>query len=154
MPISDICGLPVHNIAEQDCTLFLWTTNAFLPEALGVLKHWKFHYKMLFTWCKNNGMGGHPRNATEHIAIATRGQPQSDRHASMILNWLECPKHGHSEKPEMFRTIIERISPAPRMELFARRKVAGWDTWGNELENDVDIFDVEDACEQESFPIG
>ena len=54
----------------------------------------------------------------------------------------------------MFRTIIERISPAPRIELFARRNVAGWDTWGNELENDVDIFDVEDACEQESFPIG
>ena len=137
MHISEICALPVHELADLNCTLFMWTTNGFLPESLGVLRHWKFHYKMLFTWCKNNGMGGAPRNATEHIIIATRGEPESDRHAPAILNWLEAAKEGHSVKPEVFRQTIERISPDPRIELFARRRVPGWDAWGNEAEGSI-----------------
>jgi site-specific DNA-methyltransferase (adenine-specific) len=120
----------------------MWTTNAYLPESLGVLRHWRFQYKMLFTWCKNNGMGGHPRNATEHMIIATRGEPASDRHASATLNWIEHPRIGHSVKPEVFRQTIERISPAPRIELFARQRVSGWDAWGNEVESDIDLLKV------------
>jgi len=142
MPISEICALPVHEIADVNCTLFMWTTNAYLPESLGVLRHWRFHYKMLFTWCKNNGMGGHPRNATEHIIIATRGEPASDRHASATLNWIEHPRIGHSVKPEAFREMIERISPGPRIELFARKRAPGWDAWGNEVESDIDLLNV------------
>jgi N6-adenosine-specific RNA methylase IME4 len=137
MPIAEICEMPVHDLAAANCTLFMWTTNSFLPEALGVLRHWRFHYKMLFTWCKNNGMGGHPRNATEHMMIATRGEPVGDRHASATLNWLAHPRLSHSEKPEAFRDIIERISPAPRVELFARRRMPGWDAWGNQIESDA-----------------
>ena len=140
MPISEICALPVHEIADTNCTLFMWTTNAYLPESLGVLRHWRFQYKMLFTWCKNNGMGGHPRNATEHMIIATRGEPASDRHASATLNWIEHPRIGHSVKPEVFRETIERISPGPRIELFARKRVDGWDAWGNEVESDIDLL--------------
>jgi site-specific DNA-methyltransferase (adenine-specific) len=138
MPISEICALPVHELADTNCTLFMWTTNAFLPESLGVLRHWRFHYKMLFTWCKNNGMGGHPRNATEHMMIATRGEPAGDRHASATLNWLEHPRLSHSEKPEPFRQIIERISPAPRLELFARKRSEGWDVWGNQIDGGIE----------------
>jgi len=138
LTISEICELPVWSIAEKDCTLFMWTTNAFLPESFGVLRHWKFTYKMLFTWCKNNGMGGHPRNATEHIVIATRGAPQNDRHAPMILNWLEAPKSDHSVKPEIFRHIIEKISPKPRIELFARKRIAEWDCWGNHVASEFE----------------
>lgn len=143
MPISEICALPVHEIADANCTLFMWTTNAYLPESLGVLRHWRFQYKMLFTWCKNNGMGGHPRNATEHMIIATRGEPESDRHASATLNWIEHPRIGHSVKPEVFRETIERISPGPRIELFARKRVEGWDAWGNEVESDIDLTDTD-----------
>ncbi len=139
MPISEICALPIYEIADTNCTLFLWTTNSFLPEALGVLRHWKFSYKMLFTWCKNNGMGGHPRNATEHMIIATRGEPLSNRHANATLNWIEHPRAKHSEKPAIFRSVIEKISPAPRIELFARQRIVGWDAWGNEVDSDITL---------------
>lgn len=139
MTIAEICALDVKSIADRDCTLFMWTTNAFLPEALGVVKHWMFHYKMLFTWCKNNGMGGHPRNATEHMIIATRGEPVNDRHQSATLNWLERPRTIHSEKPHEIRQIIERCSPGPRVELFARQKFEGWDTWGNQIDCSTDL---------------
>jgi N6-adenosine-specific RNA methylase IME4 len=149
MAIAEICAIDVASIADRDCTLFMWTTNSFLPEALWVLRHWRFHYKMLFTWCKNNGMGGHPRNATEHMLIATRGEPESDRHAKATLNWLEHPRLRHSEKPEAFREIIERISPPPRVELFARKKVPGWDAWGNEVACDVNLAGKTEAREME-----
>ena len=148
MPIGEICALDVKSIADNDCTLFLWTTNYFLSEALSVVKHWRFHYKMLFTWCKNNGMGGRPRNATEHMIIAIRGEPKGNKHASMILNWLESPRLKHSQKPEVFRDIIERISPAPRLEMFARDKSLGWDVWGNEVNSDINIKPAEQYRQQ------
>ena len=144
MPIADICALPVHKLAHQDCTLWMWTTNAFLPEALEVLKHWRFHYKMLFTWCKNNGMGGHPRNATEHMIIATRGEPKMDRHQLATLIWLEHPRLSHSEKPEAIVEVIEQRSHGPYLELFARRKRPGWSAWGNEIASDVEMPNTQD----------
>ena len=154
LPISEICALDVRKLALDDCTLFLWTTNSFLPEALGVVRHWGFHYKMLFTWCKRNGMGGHPRNATEHIVIATRGQPKGDRHAPALLNWICESASKHSAKPEVIRGMIERISPAPRLELFARSKWHGWDAWGDEIQSDLDVgFRPEIAAAQPAFDL-
>lgn len=138
MTVSEICEMDVKSIADRDCTLFLWTTNAFLPEALGVIRHWRFTYKMLYTWCKNNGMGSAPRNATEHIVIATRGCPESNRNAPMILNWINHSIGEHSEKPDIIRRIIEQISPAPRIELFARKQISGWDVWGNEVKSTIE----------------
>lgn len=128
LTIAEIIALPVRDLASDDSNLYLWTTNQFLPEALGVVRAWGFQYRMLWTWCKNNGIGGHPRNATEHIVIASRGETKTlGRHAPATLNWLEHPRLAHSEKPDVFMDMIERFSPAPRAELFARRARAGWD---------------------------
>ena len=73
MPITEIVELPVRDLAADACSLFLWTTNAHLPEALGIVRIWEFEYRFLWTWCKPTGLGGHPRIATEHIVVATRG---------------------------------------------------------------------------------
>lgn len=141
MPIAEIAALDVPSIADDDCNLYLWTTNQFLPEALWITRHWGFTYEMLFTWCKNNGMGGHPRNATEHLILASRGTLPclADRHDPMILNWINHPIGEHSEKPEIVRHIIEKISPEPRIELFSRKKIQGWTSWGNQIESDTSI---------------
>jgi N6-adenosine-specific RNA methylase IME4 len=79
-------------------------------------------------------MGGHPRNATEHVVIATRGpvRQQLGRNEPQTLNWLCAPTQGHSKKPDIFLDTIERISEGPYLELFARRGRFGWDYWGNE----------------------
>jgi len=134
LPIAEIAAFPILELADDACNLFLWTTNGFLPEALGIVRLWKFEYHMLWTWCKPTGMGAHPRNATEHIVLASRGsvRQELDRRAPQTLNWLACPTEGHSHKPDVFLDLIERISPPPRLELFARRNRLGWDTWGNE----------------------
>ena len=141
MPIAEMCQLNVKQLANPDgCTLFMWTTNGFLKEGLAMVDVWGFHYEMLFTWCKNNAMGGHPRNATEHMIIATIGTPKrGDRHDPMTLNWGRYDKGRHSAKPAEVRAIIEKITEGPRIELFARENTDGWDVWGNEVECTADL---------------
>lgn len=133
LTIAEIVALPVKEMAYDESNLYLWTTNQFLHEALGVARVWGFQYRMLWTWCKTNGMGGHPRNATEHLLVASRGTtPTLGRHAPATLNWLVHPALGHSKKPAVFMDKIEEFSPAPRVELFAREARVGWDSWGDE----------------------
>lgn len=142
MPVTEIALLPVLDLADEaGCSVFLWTTNSFLPEALGIVRLWRFEYRFLWTWCKPTGLGGHPRIATEHIVYGTRGQvrQQLDRHAPQTLNWLEAPTAGHSVKPEVFLDLIESVSEGPYLEMFARRNRIGWDTWGNEALDHVEV---------------
>ena len=137
MPVSEIWLLPVKDIANDCSKLFMWTSNAFLPEMLGVVKHWGFTYDKLWTWCKKTGAGGHPRNATEHLIEASRGALKSiGRNESPYNNWFESKKGIHSEKPEIARDIIDYCYPsATKIELFARRKLLkeNWSYWGNEI---------------------
>lgn len=143
LPIAEIAELPIREWADDACNLFLWTTNGFLPEALGIVRIWRFEYRMLWTWCKPTGMGSHPRNATEHIVVATRGpvKQQLGRNEPQTLNWTCAPTQGHSVKPDVFNDTIERISEGPYLELFARRQRLGWDTWGNEALEHVQMTD-------------
>ena len=142
MSVAEIAELPVKRLADNDCALILWVTNGYLPDGLALTRLWGFNYEKLFTWCKNNGTGGRPRNATEHFIIATRGTPPRafDRHESALLNWIELPRGRHSEKPIEFYPLIESFTVAPRIELFARRRHPGWHVWGNELQNDVELL--------------
>jgi N6-adenosine-specific RNA methylase IME4 len=148
MPIAEMCMLDIKSLANPDgCTLFMWTTNGFLPEAMALTKVWGFHYEMLFTWCKNNGMGGHPRNATEHMIIATLGTPtRGHRNMEMTLNWGCFKLAEHSKKPNEVRKMIERITEGKRVELFARQKHEGWDVWGNQVVSDVELGTSDSYC--------
>ncbi len=139
MTLMEMAQLPIKEIAEDCSKLFMWTTNGFLPEALGLLNFWGFQYNKLWTWCKPTGAGGHPRNATEHLIEASRGALKSiGRHEKAINNWFEAPTKGHSVKPGKMRDIIEYCYPSyTKIELFARQKTLGWDVWGNEVESDI-----------------
>jgi len=142
MPIAEIAALDVARIADDNCRLFLWTTNTYLPEALWVVRLWGFRYKMLFTWCKNNGIGAVPRVATEHLIIGYRGFPKrvGSKHDEMVLNWIALPRtKKHSQKPPEIIEIVERMSEEPRIELFARVTRDGWDCWGNEIASSIKI---------------
>lgn len=135
MTIMEIAQLPIKSIAEDCSKLFLWTTNSFLPESIGLLKFWGFQYDKLWTWCKKTGAGGHPRNATEHIIESSRGALKSiGRHESPKNNWFIAKKGKHSVKPIELIKIIEYCYPnTSKIELFARDRRDGWDSWGNEV---------------------
>jgi N6-adenosine-specific RNA methylase IME4 len=147
MKIQDICALPVNNIADENCVLFLWATYPMLKEALQVIDAWGFKYKTIaFQWIKQNpkkltpfyGLGRWTRGNTEPVLLATKGRPK--RVSASVFQLLEYPRARHSEKPSSTRDrIIKLMGDLPRIELFARQKTEGWDVWGNEVESDIEL---------------
>lgn len=147
MPIKDICALPVKNIANDNCVLFLWATYPMLKEALQVIEAWGFVYKTLaFQWLKLNprnlgwfyGLGRWTRGNTEPCLLAVKGKPK--RIAKDVFQIIDTPRMRHSQKPkEAKERIIKLMGDLPRIELFAREKTEGWDVWGNEVESDIEL---------------
>lgn len=118
--------------------LGLWRVSAMQREALSVLDAWDFELKTEMVWKKLTkhhkrwfGMGHIVRAEHETCLIATSGTPQILTHS--IRSLFEAPIGEHSEKPEEFYRIIERLSPGPYCELFARRQRPGWTCLGDEL---------------------
>ena len=141
MNIEDIYNLPIKNISDNNCILFIWVTFPLLQEGLNTIKSWGFEYKTNgFTWIKQNkkadtlfmGMGNWTRSNPEVCLIATKGKPKridASVH-SVIISHLE----GHSKKPDETRErIVKLCGNLPRIELFARKECYGWDCWGNEI---------------------
>lgn len=140
MSIKDICNLPIQNISDNDCVLFIWVTMPKLNECFEVIKEWGFTYKTCaFTWVKNNkksptffmGMGHWTRANAELCLLATKGNPK--RINASVLSIINTSVEKHSKKPDIVRDkIIQLCGDLPRIELFARENKQGWDAWGNE----------------------
>jgi N6-adenosine-specific RNA methylase IME4 len=147
MSIKDICNLPIADITDKDCVLFLWITPPCLESAFDVIKAWGFKYKTVgFTWVKLNkkgkglfwGLGYWTRANAEMCLIATKGNPH--RIAKNVHQIIESVVGEHSKKPfEARNRIVQLMGDLPRIELFAREKYQGWDVWGNEVDTSVEI---------------
>lgn len=134
MPLDEICALPIEKIAGDDSHLHLWTTNAFLFDAKSVIDAWGYEYKSCFVWVKPQmGMGNYWRVSHEYLLLGVRGSCSFDVHDEM--SWAEYPRGRHSRKPPEIRKVLEKVSPSPRIELFAREAHHGWASWGNDIED-------------------
>lgn len=141
MKKEDISNLPVGNLADKDCILFLWVTFPCLREGLEVMKEWGFEYKTCgFVWVKKNkqsdswfwGLGYWTRANAEICLIGTKGKP--DRKSRSVHQVVDSRIREHSRKPDEVRDrIVQLCGDVPRIELFARQSVDGWDCWGNEV---------------------
>jgi len=130
MDIEEIKALPVTYIAEDNAILWLWTTNAHLRIAFGVVEAWGFEYKTLLTWVKDRmGTGEWLRGQTEHCLLAVRGKPVfvHGRHAAV----LHAARREHSRKPEEFYALVEATCPGSKVELFCRQRREAWEVYGN-----------------------
>ena len=153
MSQKDICNLPVSQLALPDCVLFMWGTYPMLPEALETIKAWGFDYKSIaFQWVKLNKKNGKPfyglgrwtRGNTEPCLLAVKGKPK--RIDNSIFQLIQTPIERHSKKPDIVRQkIVQLVGDLPRIELFARQQVPGWDAWGNQVGQSD--FEVEPAAE-------
>jgi len=139
MTLELIKALPVNTIADDDCILFLWATYPLIQEALDVIKAWGFTYKTkAFTWVKKTkigtyfmGMGNWTRANDEIVLLAVKGKPK--RVDCGISSIVVTDIQEHSEKPDEVRQrIVKLCGDISRIELFARTKIHGWDTWGND----------------------
>lgn len=150
MTMDELKAMPVRDAAAENAHLYLWTTNSFVVEAHELARAWGFEPKTMLTWVKmkDDGQpsmktGYYFRGATEHCLFCVRGSLRLQGEAMpTALLYRRLP---HSVKPGRFMDMVEEQSPPPRLEIFARSggplfpKRDGWDTWGNELPNDVDF---------------
>lgn len=140
-----LANLPVNEIADDNCVLFLWVTMPKLNECWEIIKNWGFEYKTVaFTWVKRNkkasswfwGMGRWTRANAEVCLLATKGKPK--RINAGVHSVIDTPIQAHSQKPdEVRKRIVQLMGDLPRIELFAREKTEGWHVWGNEVESDI-----------------
>ena len=157
LSIAEIAALRLP--VADDAHLYLWTTNGFMDEAYDVARSWGFKPKTILTWTKchhddpervSMKVGYYFRGATEHCLFAVRGSLRT------LVNNLPTgylwPRLPHSVKPDAFYDLVEKASPGPYLELFARRARFGWDYWGNESLETVELAGV--ASFQEHRPEG
>ena len=157
MDYRDIGKLPVKELADEKCILFIWVTFPMLAEGLEVIKAWGFEYKTIaFSWVKINpvnkqplfGIGYYTKSNVEVCLLATKGEAHKLVKNNSISQVIVAPRTKHSKKPDEIREkIVQLVGDVPRIELFARdngsrnlfnkNPLDGWSAWGNEVENDI-----------------
>jgi N6-adenosine-specific RNA methylase IME4 len=148
MALGDIYALPVLDLAEDAAHLYLWVTPELYRQGVGVetATAWGFEVVDEIIWEKPNlGMGSFPRHVHEPLLIARRGDLPftAPLNVRSVQHWSQ--RHAadggkvHSAKPDAALDLVEVASPGPYLELFARRNRLGWDTWGNESLEHVEL---------------
>ncbi len=131
MTIEEICALPVGALAEPDCILWLWTTNAFMRDAYRCLDAWGFQEKTILTWVKNKlGTGDWLRGQTEHCILAVKGNPMVTLTNQSTV--MHADRREHSRKPDEFYGLVEALCPGTKLEMFSRAERPSWASWGAE----------------------
>jgi len=137
-----IYNLPVDTIADKDCALFLWSTDAHLKEAIKTIEAWGFKYiTVAFVWEKKTknqktvaNLGAWTMKNYELCLLGTKGAMLKYKKVNNIYQKVEAERLRHSQKPDKIRKNIELLfGNLPRIELFARERPEGWDVWGNEV---------------------
>jgi N6-adenosine-specific RNA methylase IME4 len=141
MSLADIMELPVAQIVRPRAHLYLWVPNALIVDGFEVMRRWGFTYKTNIVWYKTRkdggpdgrGVGFYFRNVTEILLFGIRGaNNRTLKPGRTQTNIIVSRKREHSRKPEEQYRIIERCSPGPYLEMFARHEREGWTQWGNE----------------------
>lgn len=142
LSIEQIKALPVGHLAADNAALFLWVTDPLLDKAIEVMKHWGFRYTTVaFTWAKRTpndtgwhmGTGYYTRANPETCLLGMNGRMGVPRSRGVRQLVVE-PVREHSRKPDRIHSDIERMFDGPYLELFARQRRPGWDSWGNQVD--------------------
>lgn len=144
MSVEQICMLPIYKITDDDCLLFLWTTGPKLNIAPKVITSWGFEYSTVaFVWEKEEtNPGYYTLSSTEFCLVGKKkkGKIPQPRGARNIRQFLSEKRRKHSQKPDTIRERIDLMFPTQsKIELFARKKIPGWDVWGKEVESDIEL---------------
>lgn len=139
MTVKQIKALRVGDISMPDSHLFLWVPSMYVPDGLSVMGEWGFRYVTNVCWVKTGGrigLGQYFRTAHELCLFGVKGHvpyARVDGKRPTIPSVFYADRGRHSAKPATIHWVAEQLSPAPRIELFARSRRKGWDAWGNQL---------------------
>lgn len=149
---NDVSKMPINEITQENALMFMWCTTPLMPEAMDLLKAWGFKYKTIIVWEKTGllGMGNWIRIQTEFILIGVKGKVKPFSHQDR--NIYKHPVGKHSQKPHIFRQLVETLSKKSfdridKLELFARTRdgmfgdieYEGWDVFGNQVNNSIKL---------------
>jgi N6-adenosine-specific RNA methylase IME4 len=141
MSVEAIKAMPIADLVTDSAHLWFWCQNASVEASMDIVRAWGFTPRSILTWVKPRiGLGVYLRNATEQLIFATRGKAPVRFRGQPT--WAFMPLQDHSHKPEEQFAIIERVSPGPYLELFARRRPPSekdWSVWGNQIDSDITI---------------
>ena len=138
--------LPVNRIADEDCLLFMWVTDQHVPDALELMKSWGFRYcTVAFYWLKQYhtgttcfNVGCWTMKSVEMVLLGLKGKPMHFKIKRNVKQLVQAERTAHSKKPDEVRNrIVELVGDRPRIELFARQEVVGWDVWGDEVHTGI-----------------
>jgi len=145
MSLSAIMRMPLPPI-HKDAVLFLWRVSSMVEEAYQVVRAWDFVPKSEIVWNKTMpdgekdaiGIGHIVRGSHETCIVARRGKLIKPTSKSERTSFRAPRTTEHSEKPEEFYRIVERLYPLElwpeaHVELFARKRRKGWIQEGDEL---------------------
>jgi N6-adenosine-specific RNA methylase IME4 len=143
MTVKEICDIPVWWTLHEKAHLYLWVPNCMITDGLEVMRSWGFTYKTQIIWYKvrkdggpdRRGVGFYFRNVTEILLFGVRGKnnrtlPPGRSRENIIVS----RKREHSRKPDEQYELIEKCSRGPYLEMFARTRRPGWESWGDQLE--------------------
>ena len=138
MTIESICDMPVGDLAADNAHAYVWCYPATRRIAEEVMEHWGFRFVDEFIWGKDQfGLGQYFRHAHETLLLGVKGKLPVNFRGQRSFAML--PRQAHSHKPEEVHAMVQRMSPGPYLELFARRPMPGWQVWGNEVDSDISI---------------
>src|SRR3990167_8605045 len=144
MSLQEIKEIPIGKIANVGCHVYCWTTNKMLKDTFDVLQAWGVNFHLCLVWNKNSGIApclGYVF-ATEFCLLGFYGKPMQKFTSMGKVNWLNLKQNSankHSSKPQEWYDLIEKMSPAPRIDIFARRQRLGWDVFGDEVDSQVPL---------------
>lgn len=149
MTIDEIKNLPIKNIIADNAACFLWVTDSHLKEGLEVLESWGFKYKTIaFNWIKHYESGEVCVNfapwtlkSWEICLLGFKGSMGKFKKSNNVRGLITSIRTKHSKKPEEARNKIITLfgDSIPKLELFARQKHKGWDSWGNETDCSINM---------------
>jgi len=138
---KQLMKIPMHEIANDDCLLFMWVTNPHLAQGIELGKAWGFEYRTVaFVWDKMmHNPGQYTMSYCELCLIFKRGRIPKPRGARNIKQLIREPRGKHSEKPLEVLQGIEKMFPTQdKIELFARHQPNGWDVWGLDVREEYE----------------
>lgn len=143
-------AFPWEEFTAPRCVIFSWVTGPLLNRQMQLHDHWaaKHGWRYLgmpFVWVKTDRQG-RPLSATGPRAKLIKSQAEmvvaytNVKHGrpfplltESMQQWVLAPRGAHSEKPAEVRDrIVQLLGDRPRLELFARQEVDGWDQIGAE----------------------